>query len=114
MKGLLWLSAPGLAALVLAAHFYRAGNLVLAALALALIALLLVPRPWAARTIQACLVLGAAEWVLALAQLVGIRQAAGQPFMRLAAILGAVALVTALSALVFQTRPLRQRFGLDK
>jgi hypothetical protein len=112
MKTFLWLSAPGLAALVLAAHFYRAGNLVLAALALALIALLFVPRPWAARTIQLCLVLGAAEWVLALAQLVGIRQATGQPFMRLAAILGAVALATALSALVFRSTDLKRRFGL--
>ena len=114
MKAFLWLSAPGLAALVLAAHFYRAGNLVLAAAALALIALLFVPRPWAARTIQVCLVLGAVEWVLTLVHLVAFRQAAGQPFMRLAAILGAVALATALSALAFRARPLRQRFGLDK
>ena len=112
MNAFLWLSAPGLAALVLAAHFYRAGNLVMAGLAAALVALLFVPRSWAARTIQVCLVLGAVEWVLALVHLVGIRQAAGQPFMRLAAILGAVALVTAISALVFRRTDLRRRFGL--
>lgn len=113
MKAFFWLLPPALSALVLAAHFYRAGNLALAVVALALIALLVVPRRWAARAMQMGLLLGAAEWVLTLVHLVGIRQAAGQPFMRLTAILGAVALVTALSALVFRTRPLRQRFGLD-
>jgi hypothetical protein len=112
MKTGLWLSLPALAAAVLAAHFYRAGNLALAGVALALVALMAVPRAWAARTIQAGLLLGALEWVRTLAQLVSLRQVTGQPFMRLAAILGAVAVVTALSALVFRTQRLRQRFGL--
>ncbi|MBK6336535.1 MAG: hypothetical protein IPF60_12460 [Betaproteobacteria bacterium] len=44
---------PALAAVVLAAHFYRAGNLALAGLAAApLLALLFVPRAWAARVVQ--------------------------------------------------------------
>jgi hypothetical protein len=112
MKTGLWLSLPALAAAVLAAHFYRAGNLVLAALAVALIALMWVPRAWAAWAIQGGLVLGAVEWVLTLVRLVDLRQTTGQPFMRLAAILGAVALATALSALVFRNPRLRRRFGL--
>jgi hypothetical protein len=36
----------------------------------------------------------------------------GQPWTRLAIILGCVALATALCALVFETRRLRARFGL--
>jgi hypothetical protein len=104
---------PALAAIALAAHFHRAGNLLLSGLAVALVALLFVPRAWAARTVQLGLAAGALEWVLTLVRLIDARQALGQPYLRLAAILGAVALVTALSALVFRTGELRRRFRLD-
>lgn len=107
---LLRLLPPALAALVLAAHFYRAGNAVLCGAALILVGLLFVPRAWAARTVQVGLVAGALEWLLTLWRLVEMRQATGQPYARLAAILGAVALFTALSALSFRTRALRRRY----
>lgn len=104
---------PALAALVLAAHFYRAGNLVLAGAALALVGLLFVPRAWAARVLQLGLVAGALEWLLTLWRLVEQRQALGQPWARLAAILAAVALFTALSALSLRSRALRRRPSPD-
>jgi hypothetical protein len=107
-----WLLPPALAALVLAAHFYRAGNLVLAGLAVVLVALLFVPRAWAARTVQVGLAAGALEWLLTLYRLIDARQVTGQPYARLAAILGAVALLSALSTLVFRSADLRRRFGL--
>ena len=103
---------PAIAALVLAAHFYRAGNPIVAGLAAALVALLFVPRAWAARVVQLGLAAGALEWVLTLIRLVEIRQATGQPYGRLAAILGGVAAFTAATALVFRNRQLRGRFGL--
>ncbi len=103
---------PAIAALVLAAHFYRAGNPIVAGLAAALVALLFVPRAWAARVVQAGLAAGALEWVLTLIRLVELRQATGQPYGRLAAILGGVAAFTAATALVFRNRQLRGRFGL--
>ena len=103
---------PAIAALVLAAHFYRAGNPIVAGLAVALVALLFVPRAWAARVVQLGLAAGALEWVLTLIRLVEIRQATGQPYGRLAAILGGVAAFTAATALVFRNRQLRGRFGL--
>jgi hypothetical protein len=101
-----------LAALLLGAHFYRAGSLVLAALAIASLALLFVRRPWAARALQAGLVAGAIEWARTLATFAAERVSFGQPYARMALILGAVALVTALAALVFETRTLRSRYGL--
>jgi uncharacterized membrane protein YwaF len=104
---------PALAAILLAAHFYRADNLVLAGAALVLVGLLFVPRAWAARVLQFGLVAGAVEWLLTLWRLVEVRQAMGQPYARLAAILAAVALFTALSALSFRSRALRERFSLD-
>lgn len=103
---------PFLALLLLAAHFYRAGWLLLAVLSAALTLLLAVPRPWAARTLQAALVLGAIEWLRTLAAFAAMRMAVGQPVLRLALILGAVAALTLLAAWVFQHRPLRGRFRL--
>jgi hypothetical protein len=43
---------------------------------------------------------------------VAARQAMGQPWKRLVLILGAVALFTALSSLIFQTRSLKIRYKL--
>ena len=99
-----------LSLLVLAAHFLRAGNLIMVVLALALLGLLAVPRAWAGRTLQIALLLGAVEWLWTLVRLVSARARAGEPALRMALILGAVALLTALSALVFRTARLRRRF----
>ncbi len=104
----LLLICPALAAVLLAAHFYRAGQWGLAALSLALIALAAVPRRWAARTVQAALVLGAVEWLRTLAVLVAQRLALQQPWGRLALILVAVAVFTAASALVWRQQTLRR------
>jgi len=101
-----------LAALLLAAHFYRAGDVALAALTLAALVLLSVRRPWAARALQAGLAIGAMEWLRTLAAFAAMRMASGQPYARLALILGAVALVTALAALAFETRAMRARYRL--
>jgi hypothetical protein len=61
------------------------------------------------------LVLGSLEWLRSAITLSHARSELGQPFLRLALILGAVFLLTALSALVFQTMRLKAyfRFGLQ-
>lgn len=105
---------PILSLLVLAAHFYRAGNVALAILSIFLTGLLAVPKPWAARSLQAALLAGGAEWIRTAAFFIGLRRDAGRPWGRLALILAAVTLLTALSALVFETRRMRTRFGLGK
>lgn len=103
---------PGLSFLLLAAHFYRAGQLAPAVASLALIALLAVPRRWAARAVQIALALGALEWLRTLAAFTAERVSAGQPYLRLAVILLAVAAITALSALVFRHARLRVRYDI--
>ena len=112
MKTLALLAAPALSLLLLAAHFYRAGWLPLAVICLVLIGLLAVRRAWAARAAQVALIVGAIEWLRTLALLVSERTALGQPYLRLAAIVLAVALLTAASTLVFRNYALRVRFGL--
>ena len=95
---------------VLAAHFLRQGHTMLVFLSVALIGLLAVPRAWAARTLQAMLLLGAAEWVRTAIVLARTRIEHGQSATRMVIILAAVAILTAASALVFRTRRARARF----
>lgn len=101
-----------LSMLMLGAHFYRAGHLLLAFGALLALGLLFSRRPLAARLMQGLLVTGAVEWLATAGRLVISRQAQGLPWLRLATILGLVALTTLLSALVFRTNGLKSRYHL--
>lgn len=102
---------PALALGLLGAHFYRAAAWPLVGLCVVLIVLLAWPRAWVARLVQVALVLGAFEWLWTALWLVQQRLALGQPWLRLALILGAVAVFTAASALVFRSAALRTRYG---
>lgn len=103
---------PSIAALLLAAHFFRAGQLALAAISVGSLVLLAVPRAWAARVLQIALLAGAVEWLRTLAAFASVRISLGQPYLRLALILLAVAAFTALSAAVFQQSRVRRRYGV--
>lgn len=101
-----------LAGLVLAAHFYRADVAIGVVASLALVAVAFVRRPWAPRVVQAGLVLGALEWLRTMATFAAVRIAMGQPYVRMVVILGAVALLTVLAALVFERASMRRRYRL--
>jgi len=105
---------PVLSFLVLAAHFLRGGQTVLVALALVFLGLLAVPRAWAARAAQAALAMGALEWVYTVVGLIRLRMRLDLPWERMAIILGLVAGLTFLSALVFRSRRLRRYYRLDR
>ena len=107
MKPILRALPVVLASVVLAAHFFRSRNVPLVVLTLALPLLLLVRARWSARTVQAGLFLGALEWVRTLFFFAGQRMESGRPWGRLAVILGAVAALTALSALAVRIPPAR-------
>ncbi|MDX1676074.1 MAG: hypothetical protein R3314_14865 [Longimicrobiales bacterium] len=96
-----------LSTVVLAAHFLRAGWLPLVVVLLALIPLLGLRRRWVPRVFEVVLGLGALEWLRTLLELRDIRMALGQPHGRMVAILGAVAVFTALSAALFEIPPVR-------
>jgi hypothetical protein len=101
-----------LSALLLGAHFLRHGMMPM------VIAVLLVPlvlffrRPWAARLVQVYLVLGMLEWIRTLLKIVRIRHMIGDAWVRVAVILGVVALFTGACALIFRSRALRERYRL--
>ncbi len=88
-----------LSSLLLGAHFYRSGNFVLVAVAVAAPLLLLTKKRWAATGLQVALFVGAAEWIRTATSIYAVREALGQPATRMFVILGGVALFTVLSAI---------------
>ena len=87
-----------LALLMLGAHFLRFAQLPLVALCLALLVPLFLRRPWAQGLVAGALALGALVWLWTLIGDVQQRLAYGAPWLRLALILGGVALFTAWAA----------------
>ena len=73
--------------------------------------LLLVRDSWVPRLMQVLLLLGAMEWLRTLFVIANMRITYDQPWVRMAIILGAVALFTALSGLVFRSKALRKRYA---
>ena len=100
--------------LLLGAHFYRAGSVIVAGLCAAFPLLLLLRKSWVPRLFQVLLVLGALEWLRTLYVFASMRIAFEQPWTRLALILGAVALFTALSGWVFRSRALKARYRIKE
>lgn len=103
-----------LSSLLLAAHFLRMGFLLLVLASLGLPVLLFIKKAWAARVVQIALLLGALEWVRSLVQIAGVRIDQGQSWLRMAAILGIVALFTAGAACVFFCRSLKARYKIGQ
>jgi hypothetical protein len=110
MRTFLLLLPAGLSTLVLAAHFMRRGSLLATLLCFALLSLLWRRRPWARRVLQGALVLGALEWIWTLLNFASARQTEGEPWLRMAIILGAVAVVALLGAALLETAAMRKRF----
>ncbi len=102
-----------LSLLALGAHCLRLGIPGLIVLPLGVLGLLFFRRPWAARIAQVTLLLGGLEWIRSTLAYVSVRQDLGQPWLRLALILGGVSLFTLLSSLVFRSRTLRRRYRLE-
>ncbi|MEJ2084585.1 MAG: hypothetical protein P8Y44_02765 [Acidobacteriota bacterium] len=99
-----------LATLLLAAHFLRWGNALLVAVTLILPCLLLIRRRWALRTVQVALACGAAIWLTATYRFIRMRIALGEPWGRLALILGAVIIVTLTAAVALDGTSIRDRY----
>lgn len=99
--------------LLLAAHFYRAGYPLVSGLCLGVLLLLFLRKAWVPRLFQGLLILGGLEWLRSLYFFAAMRIAWEQPWTRLAIILGAVALFTALSGLVFRGKSLRSFYRRD-
>lgn len=98
--------------LLIGAHFQRAGYSSLALLCVFTPGLLFFTRPWSVRVVQTLLLLASLEWLRTLFCLVDLRQEAGEPWIRLAFIIGGVALFTGTSACVFYGKKIRERYSM--
>lgn len=103
-----------LSILLLAAHFFRAGENIYVFVLLALLLLLAIKKSWVPWLLQVALVLGAVEWLRTLMFVAQMRIEFGMPWTRMAIIMGAVAMFTALSSLVFRGKALRKRYSGEK
>jgi hypothetical protein len=105
------LNPAALSLLLLAAHFLRSGDLFLVVLALAVVGLLMVRRPWAGTVVQWVLLVGALEWLRTTAVLVDERRLAGLPYTRMAVILVTVGAFTLASAAMVRTERVAHYFA---
>lgn len=94
----------------MAAHVLRDGMFLLAAAFVLLPFLLLARRSWAPIVVQLVLLGAAAEWVRTLVTLARARMAAGEPWLRMAVILGAVVVITLGAVMALQHPRLRRRY----
>ena len=94
------LAFASLFCLLLAAHFLRIGLLagVLVCIAMPAIAAWTRAR-WALRGVQQLLALGSVSWVVTALRIGAERRAAGEPWLRMALILGTVSVLSAASAI---------------
>jgi hypothetical protein len=103
-----------LSLVVLGAHFLRLGNLVVVALLIACIGLLWVRRPWAAYSVQTILAMGIVVWILTGYGIALIRIQNGEPWIRMAVILGAVAIMALYAILGFRHQRIKAWFRTDQ
>jgi NAD-dependent dihydropyrimidine dehydrogenase PreA subunit len=101
---------PVLSGILLAAHFSRAQNDWFAGACLVFPFILLSKKRWVMRIFQLFLLGGAMIWIERTISLVQLRQQKQLSWLRLAIILGIVALFTALSSLVFNNKKIKEMF----
>ena len=99
-----------IAALLLGAHFFRAGNTLFVVLCLAASLLFFYKRRLSLVLLQLMAYGAAAIWLVAAVRLVEFRQQSGQPWTVAAIILGAVALFTLVAGLLLNSRAIAQRY----
>ena len=99
-----------IAALLIAAHFLRAMDTPMVTLSLAAPLLLLWRRRWSLIALQILAYLAAGRWIATALALIAMREQLGRPWTAAAIILGAVALFTALSGLLLNSRSMRERY----
>ncbi len=96
----------------MAAHLGRANMFILQYISLLIPFFLFWKNKIAARTIQIFLIIYGFEWIRTIFHYAQIREASGESWLRLAIILGVVALLNFATALVFRTKSMKERYGL--
>ncbi len=99
-----------LAAALIAAHFFRAGNWLLVSVAAAAPLLFFYRNRWSLVLLQLGAYCASATWLAAMLSLVQQRQQTGQSWTAAVLILGTVMLLTLLAGLVLNSRCMRDAY----
>jgi polyferredoxin len=99
-----------LSSLLLGAHFFRSSNIGLTLLCVFAPLALLIRRFWIIRAFQLTLIVGGLIWIYTAYNIMQWRISAGQPWIRTAVILGAVALFTIGSAYAFEINKVKAKY----
>ncbi len=94
--------------LLIAAHFYRAGNQYLAYFLVVIPFILIIKSHITAKIVQLLLFLATIEWWRVIYNIAHIRMKFGMPWIRFTLIMSLVAIFTLLSIFVFYTKTLRK------
>ena len=102
-----------LAALLLAAHFFRYGNLIAALLCVLAPLLFLIKQRWSLIALQVFSYAGALIWLLTTVDILRQRLMVGLPWSRLVVILGVVILFTVWAGLLLNSRPVKEKYPVE-
>lgn len=100
-----------IAAVLIAAHFLREGNLAVVALCLLSPLLLFVRRRWSLIVLQILAYVAALIWLNTMVQIVLERMSIGRSWSGVVAILGTVSLVTLLAGLVLNSAVIKRWYS---
>lgn len=112
MKNIMKILPIVLCSLLMAAHLGRANMFILQYISLLIPFLLFWKNKISARAIQLFLILYGFEWIRMIFYYARIREAKGEDWLRLAIILGVVALLNFATVLAFRTKSMKERYGL--
>lgn len=99
-----------LSCLMMSAHFYRHFNYPLMAISLLVPFLLLIKKRWALYVIQVLALAGAGVWVNTIVVIADARISYGTPWIRMAVILGAIAIFTLCSGLLMNLKKIKEKY----
>ncbi|MEN8251397.1 MAG: hypothetical protein ABFS32_20880 [Bacteroidota bacterium] len=98
--------------ILMAAHLSRANMMILSVVCLVIPFILIWKSKISARVIQVALIIGGLEWIRTLIYYAQIRLENDQPWLRLAIIIGVVAIFNFLTPMVFRTKSMKERYSL--
>ncbi len=101
-----------LCSLIMAAHLGRANMFVLQIITLLVPFILIWKSKFSARFVQVFLIIYGFEWIRTIFYYARIRAGKGEDWLRLAIILGVVALLNFATILVFRSKSMKERYKL--
>lgn len=100
--------------IMLAAHFSRGGNDILAGLALLIPVLFFVKQKWVIISLEFFAYFAAVVWLYGAYEYIQVRIASGDDWIRLLAIMGLVALYTVWTGFFLRSPKIKAEYGMNE